>query len=60
MAGMVEGLLYASKMGLDIQKTIETISLGAASSTALSVMGPRIAKRNFDPGFYVEHYVKDM
>lgn len=60
MAGMVEGLLYASKMGLDIDKTIETISLGAASSTALSVMGPRIAKRNFDPGFYVEHYVKDM
>ena len=47
-------------MGLDINKTIETISLGAASSTALSVMGPRIANRNFNPGFYVEHYVKDM
>lgn len=23
-------------------------------------MGPRIVKGNFDPGFYVEHYIKDM
>ena len=60
MAGMVEGLLYASKMGLDLTKTIDTICLGAASSTSLSVMGPRIVKGNYDPGFYVEHYVKDM
>ncbi len=22
--------------------------------------GPRIVKRNFDPGFFVEHFVKDM
>jgi 3-hydroxyisobutyrate dehydrogenase len=60
MAGMAEGLLYASKMGLDIRQTIETISSGAASSTALSVMGKRVADGNFDPGFYIEHYVKDM
>ena len=60
MAGMVQGLLYASKMGLDVAQTIETICSGAASSTALSMMGPRILKGNFDPGFYVEHYIKDM
>ena len=60
MAGMVEGLLYASKMGLDINQMIDTVCSGAASSTALTVMGPRIAKGNYDPGFYVEHYVKDM
>ena len=53
MAGMVEGLLYASKMGLDLTKTIETICSGAASSTSLTVMGPRIVKGNYDPGFYV-------
>lgn len=47
-------------MGLDVAQTIETICSGAASSTALSVMGPRILKGNFDPGFYVEHYIKDM
>lgn len=60
MAGMVEGLMYASKMGLDVSQAIETICSGAASSTALSVMGPRIVKGNYDPGFYVEHYIKDM
>lgn len=60
MAGTVEGLLYASKMGLDLHKTIETISFGAASSTALSVLGKRMVDGNFDPGFYVDHYIKDM
>ena len=60
IAGVTEGLLYASKMKLDLNKTIETISLGAASSTVLTVLGKRVVDGNFDPGFYVEHFVKDM
>lgn len=60
MAGTVEGLLYASKMGLDLNKTIETIALGAASSVALTNLGKRMVDGNFDPGFYVEHYIKDL
>ena len=60
MAGTVEGLMYASKMGLDLQKTIDTIALGAASSTALVNLGRRMVDGNFDPGFYVEHYIKDL
>jgi 3-hydroxyisobutyrate dehydrogenase len=60
MAGTVEGLIYASKVGLDLNKTLETISLGAASSTALTVLGKRMIDGNFDPGFYVEHYIKDL
>ena len=60
MAGTVEGLLYASKMGLDLHKTIDTIALGAASSTALTVLGRRMVDGNYDPGFYVEHYIKDL
>lgn len=60
MAGTVEGLLYASKSGLDLTKTIDTITLGAASSTALNVLGRRMVVGNFDPGFYVEHYIKDL
>ncbi len=47
-------------MGLDLNKTLETISLGAASSTALNVLGKRMIDGNFDPGFYVEHYIKDL
>jgi 3-hydroxyisobutyrate dehydrogenase len=60
MAGTVEGLIYASKVGLDLHKTIETIALGAASSTALNVLGKRMVDGNFDPGFYVVHYIKDL
>lgn len=52
--------MYASKVGLDLHKTIETIALGAASSTALNVLGKRMVDGNFDPGFYVVHYIKDL
>jgi 3-hydroxyisobutyrate dehydrogenase len=52
--------MYASKSGLDLTKTIDTITLGAASSTALNVLGRRMVAGNFDPGFYVEHYIKDL
>jgi 3-hydroxyisobutyrate dehydrogenase len=45
--------MYASKMGLDVTQTIETIKTGAASSVPLTVLGPRMIARNFDPGFYV-------
>lgn len=60
MAGTVEGLLYASKAGLDLKATIETIALGAANSTALTVLGSRMVQGNYDPGFYVEHFIKDL
>lgn len=53
MAGTVESLLYASKAGLDLTTTLDTITLGAANSFSLSVLGRRIVDRNFDPGFYV-------
>jgi 3-hydroxyisobutyrate dehydrogenase len=52
--------MYASKSGLDLMKTVDTISLGAASSTSLSIMGKRIINQDYNPGFYVEHYIKDM
>ncbi|TYZ62396.1 hypothetical protein PybrP1_010206 [[Pythium] brassicae (nom. inval.)] len=60
MIGVVEGLLYAKKAGLDLDEAIHAVSAGAAGSWSISNMGPRIAKRNFDPGFFVEHFLKDM
>uniref|UniRef100_A0AAV1TCP1 3-hydroxyisobutyrate dehydrogenase n=1 Tax=Peronospora matthiolae TaxID=2874970 RepID=A0AAV1TCP1_9STRA len=60
MIGVVEGLLYAQKSGLDADEVIRAVSAGAAGSWSISNLGPRIAKRNFDPGFFVEHFVKDM
>ncbi|DBA03670.1 TPA: hypothetical protein N0F65_006849 [Lagenidium giganteum] len=60
MIGVVEGLLYAKRSGLDMNEAIQAVSAGAAGSWSISNMGPRIAKRNFDPGFFVEHFLKDM
>jgi 3-hydroxyisobutyrate dehydrogenase len=60
MIGMVEGLLYGKKAGLDLNEMIPLLGSGAASSASLTVLGPRVVARNFDPGFYIEHFVKDM
>ena len=60
MIGVVEGLLYAQKAGLDPHTTIAAISAGAAGSWSLSNLAPRMLAGNFDPGFYVEHFVKDL
>lgn len=60
MIGVCESLLYAHKAGLDLNVMLEAISGGAAGCWTLNNLAPRIVKRNFDPGFYVEHFVKDM
>ena len=39
---------------------IELLSKGGAGSFQLEKLGPRMMKRDFDPGFYVEHFVKDL
>ena len=60
MIGVCESLLYAYKSGLDLETALESVSSGAAGSWALSNLGPRIVANNFDPGFFVEHFVKDL
>jgi 3-hydroxyisobutyrate dehydrogenase len=60
MIAVCEGLLYAYKSGLDPETVLKSVSVGAAGSKALEVLGPRMLARNFEPGFYVEHFIKDM
>lgn len=60
MIGLVECLLYGYRAGLNLDTVIAAIGGGAAGSWSLSNYGPRILKRNFDPGFFVEHFIKDM
>jgi 3-hydroxyisobutyrate dehydrogenase len=60
MVSICEALLYAHKSGLDSETVLRSVSVGAAGSKALEVLGPRILSRNFEPGFYVEHFIKDM
>ena len=60
MIGVCEALLYAYKAGLDLSTVLQSVAPGAAGSWSLSNLGPRIIANNFDPGFYVEHFIKDM
>jgi 3-hydroxyisobutyrate dehydrogenase len=60
MIGVVESLLYAYKAGVDPDEMIAVVGKGAAASWSLNNYGPRIARGNFDPGFFVKHFVKDM
>ncbi|KAI6688699.1 hypothetical protein NL676_025527 [Syzygium grande] len=60
MVGLVEGMVYAHKAGLDVGLFISAISTGAAGSKSLDVHGNRILQRDFEAGFYVNHFVKDL
>lgn len=60
MIGTVESLLYALKAGLDQDAMIDIVGKGAASSWSINNLGRRIVKKNFDPGFFIKHFVKDM
>jgi 3-hydroxyisobutyrate dehydrogenase len=60
MIGVCESLLYGYKAGLKLETMLKSISGGAASCWTLTNLAPRILKRDFDPGFFVDHFVKDM
>ncbi|MCK4872171.1 MAG: NAD(P)-dependent oxidoreductase [Phycisphaerales bacterium] len=60
MIGVAEGLLYAERANLDITRVIESVGGGAAGSWSINNLGPRMAKGDYAPGFYVEHFIKDM
>lgn len=60
MIGVCESLLYGYKAGLDLPTLLKSVASGAAGSWSLSNLGPRIMDNNFDPGFFVEHFIKDM
>jgi 3-hydroxyisobutyrate dehydrogenase len=60
MIGVCEALLYAYKAGLDLERALETISGGAAGSWSLSNYAPRILRGDLEPGFKIDHFLKDL
>ena len=60
MIGVCEALLYGYRAGLRLETVLESVSSGAAGSWSLSNLGPRIIRGDFAPGFFVEHFIKDM
>jgi 3-hydroxyisobutyrate dehydrogenase len=57
---MSEALLFAQAGGLDLQKTLDAVSAGAAGSWMLSNRGPQIIKRDWRPGFMIDLQEKDV
>jgi 3-hydroxyisobutyrate dehydrogenase len=60
MVAMAESLVYAYRVGLDVERVLESVASGAASSWALTNLAPRVVAGDFAPGFFVDHFVKDM
>ena len=60
MVGLCEAMLYAKQAGLDPELVLKSVSSGAAGSWSLSNLTPRILKGDFAPGFFVDHFVKDL
>ena len=60
MIGVCEALLYGSRAGLNLNTVLQSVSSGAAGSWSLNNLGTRMIAGNFDPGFFVEHFLKDM
>lgn len=60
MVGVCEAIIYAKRAGLNPELVLDSITTGAAGSWSLANLGPRMIKGDFDPGFYVKHFIKDM
>jgi 3-hydroxyisobutyrate dehydrogenase len=60
MVGVCESLVYAHKAGLDPELMLKSIRTGAAGCWSLENLAPRVLRGDFEPGFIVEHFIKDM
>jgi 3-hydroxyisobutyrate dehydrogenase len=60
LAGAVEAITYANGAGLDPRTVLASIGSGSAGSWQLNNMVPRMLDGDFEPGFYVKHFLKDL
>jgi 3-hydroxyisobutyrate dehydrogenase len=60
MVAMSEALLYAARVGLDVETVLASVATGAAGSWSLTNLAPRVVAGNFAPGFFVDHLIKDL
>lgn len=60
LASVSEAIFYAKEANLDVSLVLDCISSGAAGSWQMSNNGPKMLENDFDPGFYIKHFIKDM
>ena len=60
LSGVCEALTYAKAKGLDLETLLKSVATGAAGSKQLDTFGPKIIEENYEPGFFMKHFIKDM
>lgn len=60
MIGVCEALVYAERSGLDCEQLVAAIRPGAAACWTLENLAPRMIAGDDDPGFMVDHFIKDL
>lgn len=60
LSGVCEALTYAQEKGLDLDTFMKSVSTGAAGSRQLDLFGPKIIAADYEPGFFMKHFIKDM
>ena len=60
MIGVSECLVYGHRAGLDMETVLRSIGGGAAGCWTLDNLAPRVLDNNLGPGFYIDHFIKDM
>jgi len=60
LAAVAEGLTLAARAGLDPAAVVQAVGSGAATSWALTNLGPRMQRRDFAPGFMIRLQQKDL
>lgn len=60
LSGACEALAYARAVGLDARTMLDSISTGAAGSAQMTNVVPRILEEDYNPGFFIKHFIKDM
>lgn len=58
--GVCEAVAYAKSVGLDPKLMLKTIATGAAGSWQIDNNGEKMVDKDYAPGFFIKHFVKDM
>ncbi|MDY5429894.1 NAD(P)-dependent oxidoreductase, partial [Desulfovibrio sp.] len=60
MFSVCESMLFAQEAGLDVKQWLELVVPGGAGSVAMGTLGRRLLGCDYAPGFFVDHFVKDL
>lgn len=58
--GIAEGLMLAKSKNLDLDNMLNVITGGSASSWQAQYNGRKMIDKDYEPGFFIKHYLKDL